>query len=164
MQAPLIRIAVESDLAAIEEIYNYYIPRSTCTYQEQVDPFDARIAWFRHHGGRHPVTVAEVDGRIVGWGSLSEFRDRTAYRFTCEDSVYIHHEFHGRGIGSALLADLISRARACGYHTIIAGADGEQLASIALHRKHGFETVAHFKQVGYKFDRWLDVVFMQLML
>ena len=159
-----IRLANRSDLPIIDDIYNWYIPRSTCTYQEQVDPFEARVTWFEHHGERHPVTVAELDGQIVGWGSLSEFRDRSAYRFTCEDSVYIHHDFHGRGIGSVLLADLIERARAMGYHTIIAGADGEQTASIALHRKFGFEPVAHFKQVGFKFERWLDVVFLQLML
>ena len=164
MPVPLIRLAAESDLRAIEEIYSYYIPRSTCTYEEAVAPFDARVAWFEHHGPRHPVTVAELDGRVVGWGSLSEFRDRSAYRFTCEDSVYVRHDHHGRGIGSALLADLIERARALGYHTIIAGADGEQATSIALHRKFGFEACAHFKQVGFKFQRWLDVVFLQLML
>jgi phosphinothricin acetyltransferase len=161
---PLIRPATESDLPAIDEIYAWYIPRSTCTYDEQIPPPEARINWFGHRDQRHPVTVAEVDGEIVGWGSLSEFRDRSAYRFTCEDSVYVRHDMHGRGIGAALLADLIERARALGYHTIIAGCDGEQAASIALHQKFGFEQVAHFKRVGYKFDRWLDVVFMQLML
>src|SRR5687768_2276805 len=164
MPPPLIRLATEQDLRAIDEIYNWYVPRSTCTYQEAIDPFESRVAWFGRHGERHPVTVAELDGRVVGWGSLSEFRDRSAYRFTCEDSVYVRHDHHGRGIGSALLADLIERARALGYHTIIAGADAEQATSIALHRKFGFGACAHFKQVGFKFDRWLDVVFLQLML
>jgi phosphinothricin acetyltransferase len=164
MPGVTIRLASRSDLPIIDDIYNWYIPRSTCTYQEQVDPFESRVKWFSHHGERHPVTVAELNGQVVGWGSLSEFRDRSAYRFTCEDSVYVHHDFHGRGIGSVLLGDLIERARALGYHTIIAGADGEQPASIALHRKFGFEPVAHFKQVGFKFERWLDVVFLQLML
>jgi phosphinothricin acetyltransferase len=164
--APAIRLATEGDLARINEIYNWYVPRSTCTYQEENETIESRRAWFAAHqrDPRHPITVAELDGRVVGWGSLSEFRDRSAYRFTCEDSVYVHHEHHGRGIGSALLADLIDRARALRYHTMIAGADGEQTASVALHRKFGFETCAHLKQVGYKFDRWLDVVFMQLML
>ena len=96
-----IRPATESDLAAIDEIYNWYVPRSTCTYQERVEPFASRVAWFTHHGPRHPVTVAEIEGRVVGWGSLSDFRDRSAYRFTCEDSVYVHHEHHGGGIGSS---------------------------------------------------------------
>lgn len=164
MPGATIRLASEADLPAIDEIYNWYIPRSTCTYDEQVHPFESRIEWFKHHGPRHPVTVAELDGQVVGWGSLSDFRDRSAYRFTCENSVYVKHDVQGKGIGSALLADLIERARALGYHTIIAGADAEQTASIALHRKFGFETVAHFKQAGYKFDRWLDVIFMQLRL
>jgi len=164
MATPAIRLACEADLPAIEEIYNWYIPRSTCTYQEQIDPFDKRVAWFGQHGEKHPVTVAELDGQIVGWGSLSEFRDRSAYRFTVEDSVYVRHDMHGRGVGSALLQDLIDRARVLGHRTIIAGADGEQTISIRLHEKFGFEKVAHFKRVGYKFDRWLDVVFLQLML
>lgn len=164
MANPAVRLASEADLPVIEEIYNWYIPRSTCTYQEEIEPFEKRVAWFHHHGAGHPVTVAELDGQIVGWGSLSEFRDRSAYRFTVEDSVYVRHDMHGQGIGSALLKDLIGRASALNHHTIIAGADGEQTVSIRLHEKFGFERVAHFKRVGYKFDRWLDVVFLQLML
>ena len=159
-----IRLATEADLRPIDEIYNWYIPRSTCTYQEEIEPFEKRVEWFGHHGAKHPVTVAELDGQIVGWGSLSEFRDRAAYRHTVEDSVYVRHDMRGRGIGSAILKDLIDRARDLGHHTIIAGADGEQTESIQLHAKFGFETVTHMKQVGFKFGRWLDVVFMQLML
>jgi phosphinothricin acetyltransferase len=159
-----IRLAIEADLPAIDDIYNWYVPRSTCTYQEVVEPFEQRVRWFGEHGPRHPVTVALIDGQIVGWGALSAFRERAAYRHTVENSVYIHHDHHGRGIGSALLADLIERARALGHHTIIAGIDAEQVSSIALHRKFGFVECAQMKQVGRKFDRWLDVVFMQLML
>jgi len=160
--APIIRLATEADLPAINEIYNHYVYTSTCTYQETPEPLDARLAWFEHHDARHPVTVAILAGQIVGWGALSEFRDRSAYRFTVEDSVYIRHDMHRRGIGAAILADLIERARTIGFKTIIAGADGEQTASIAIHRKFGFEQVAHFRNVGYKFDRWLDVIFLQM--
>ena len=135
---------------------------STCTYQEAPESLDARRQWFGHHDARHPVTVAILDSEIVGWGSLSEFRDRSAYRFTVEDSVYIRHDMHRRGIGAAILKDLIERARQIGFKTIIAGADGEQTASIAIHEKFGFEQVAHFRKVGYKFERWLDVIFLQL--
>src|SRR5437016_5173118 len=122
MCAPLIRLATESDLVAINEIYNWYVPRSTCTYQEEPEPIEARRQWFQMHhtNPRHPVTVAEVNGEIVGWGSLSDYRERSAYRFTCEDSVYVRHDMHGRGIGSAILADLIERARRLDYRTIIA--------------------------------------------
>src|SRR5262249_17752000 len=158
MSKPAIRLATASDLEAINDIYNYYIPRSTCTYAEEPEPIESRRNWFEHHGSRHPVTVAEIDRVVVGWGSLSAFRDRSAYRFTCEDSVYIRHDMHRKGIGAAILADLIERARQLGFKTIIAGADGEQDASIAIHEKFGFRKVAHFKNVGYKFDRWLDVV------
>ena len=159
-----IRPATADDLAAVNDIYNWYVPRSTCTYQEEPETMEARRAWFAHHGPRHPVTVAQLDGEIVGWGSLSDYRERSAYRFTCENSVYVGHDTQGRGIGTALLADLIARARALDYRTIIAGADAEQTASIALHRKFGFVECGRQVRVGFKFGRWLDVVFMQLML
>ena len=159
-----IRLATEADLHAIDDIYNWYIPRSTCTYQEKVEPFEARVQWFQQHGPKHPVTVAMLDGQIVGWGALSEFRERVAYRHTVENSVYIHHDQHGQGIGSALLEDLIERARDLGHHVIIAGIDAEQISSVALHKKFGFEQCAQMKEVGRKFDRWLDVIFMQLRL
>lgn len=163
-QPTTIRLAVESDLAAINDIYNHYVLHATSTYQEEPETIEARRAWFRDHDARHPVTVAEVDGRVVGWGSLSVYNRRSAYRYTVEDSIYIHHDCHRLGIGSALLQDLIDRARALDYHVIVAGADTEQAASVALHAKFGFQTVAHFQQVGLKFGRWLDVVYMQLML
>jgi len=160
----LVHPATPDDLAAINDIYNYYVLNSTCTYQETPDTLDDRRAWFASHGPRHPVTVATLDGQVVGWGCLSRFRDRSAYDRTCENSVYVRDGLHRRGIGAALLADLIDRAAALDYHTIIAGIDAEQTASIAFHARFGFVTVAHFREVGYKFGRWLDVVFMQLML
>ena len=159
-----IRLASERDLEAINDIYNYYVVHSTCTYQEQLEPIEKRRQWFEHHGEKHPVTVAVERGQIIGWGSLSIYHARSAYRFTTENSVYIHHEHHRRGVGSAVLRDLIGRAGALGYHTIMAGADAEQTASIALHTKFGFEKVGHTKQTGFKFNRWLDVIHLQLML
>jgi L-amino acid N-acyltransferase len=157
-----IRLAARADLRAINDIYNHYVAHSTCTYQEIPEPMASRDAWFDRHGAAHPVTVAELDGGVAGWGSLSPFHARSAYRFSVENSVYVDHRRHRRGIGDALLADLIARARAIGHHTIIAGIDSTQDASVAIHAKHGFVKVAHLKEVGYKFDRWLDVVYMQL--
>jgi phosphinothricin acetyltransferase len=125
---------------------------------------ERRQKWFAAHGHRHPVTVAMIEDVVVGWGSLSAFHARSAYRNTVENSVYVHHEMHRRGIGAAILRDLIIHARAIGHHTILAIIDAEQPASIALHAKFGFEKVGHMKQLGFKFDRWLDVVYMQLML
>jgi L-amino acid N-acyltransferase len=159
-----IRLARREDLAAINDIYNYYVSHSTCTYQEAPEPIEGRQAWFERHGAEHPVTVAEVNGNVVGWGSLSSYHARSAYRFTVENSVYVHHEHQRRGIGDAILTDLIARARALGHRTIIAGIDASQNSSVAIHAKHGFVMAGHLRTVGYKFERWLDVVYMQLIV
>jgi L-amino acid N-acyltransferase YncA len=160
----VIRLAARSDLKAINDIYNHYVFDSTCTYQEVLEPMSSRRRWFNHHGIKHPITVAEVEGTIVGWGSLSPYHARSAYRRTVENSVYVHHEHHRRGIGSLLLADLIKRARQAKHHVIIAAIDAEQEASVALHSRFGFKKVGQFAEVGFKFNRWLDVVYMELML
>lgn len=160
----MIRLAREDDLAAIEEIYNHYVLTSTCTYQLEPSPPGERLAWFAEHDAAHPVTVAVEDGTVVGWGALSWFRPRAGYRFTVEDTIYVRHDRHRRGIGGRLLADLVARAAALGYHTIIAGISAEQVGSIALHRAAGFTETARLRQVGHKLDQWLDVLFMQRML
>lgn len=160
-----LRLATEADLPAINDIYNHYVLRSTCTYQTEPETLEGRSAWFRAHSpAKYPVTVAELEGQVAGWGSLSKFRDRAAYDPTVEASVYIHHDLHRRGIGRAILVDLIERARAIGFHSLIGGASAEQTASIRLQESLGFTHIACFKQVGYKFGQWLDVVFLQLML
>ena len=159
-----IRAATKADLPAINDIYNHYVLHSTATYQEEPESLDGRQAWFDRHGPAHPVTVAELDGVVVGWASLSPFHPRSAYRRTVENSVYLHPAHHRRGIGRALMLDLIARSKAAGHHTMIAGIDAEQSASLALHAALGFAHVARLNQVGYKFGRWLDVVYMQLML
>lgn len=159
-----LRLATQDDLPAINDIYNYFVVHSTCTYQTDPEPMESRARWFANHGGVHPVTVAELGDEVVGWGSLSRFHTREAYRRTVEDSVYIHHAHHRRGIGRAILTDLIDRARAHGHHTIIGGIDTGQAGSLALHAALGFREAAHLREVGNKFDRWLDVVYMQLIL
>jgi L-amino acid N-acyltransferase YncA len=159
-----IRPAAESDLRAINDIYNHYVLHSTCTYQEEPEALESRRQWFSHHGEKHPVIVAEADGEILGWGSLSAYHARSAYRHTVENSVYVHHRRHRQGIGSLLLQELIVRARQQGHRVIIAGIDGEQTASVALHAKFQFQKVGHLKHVGFKFGRWLDVIYMQLSL
>jgi L-amino acid N-acyltransferase len=159
-----IRPAAEVDLRAINDIYNHYVLHSTCTYQEELEPLESRRQWFSHHGEKHPVIVAEAGGQIVGWGSLSTYHPRSAYRNTVENSVYVHHQHHRHGIGSLLLQELIVHARQHGHRVIIAGIDGEQNASVALHAKFHFQKVGHLKHVGFKFGRWLDVIYMQLSL
>jgi L-amino acid N-acyltransferase len=159
-----LRQATESDLIAINDIYNYYVERSTCTYQEQPEQLSDRREWFRHHQGKYPVTVAECEGQVVGWSSISPYRPRTAYRHTVENSIYIHHEWQRRGIGSLLLEDLIRKSRALGHHVILAVIDSRQTHSIALHEKYNFQRVGHLKHVGLKFGDWLDSIFMELLL
>ncbi len=162
-----IRDATEADLAAINDIYNHYVLTCTCTYQEQPDTPADRQEWFKAHGPKHPVIVAEADGQVVAWGSLSKFGRKQgwhAYRFTAEDSVYVRPDMKGRGLGRIILSELISRAKALGYHSIFASISGEQTASIALHEKFGFVKVGRLPEIGYKFDKWLDVVYMQKML
>jgi L-amino acid N-acyltransferase len=164
MNSANIRLAKDADLPAINDIYNHYVLRSTCTYQEAPEPIEGRRRWFIEHGPLHPVTVTEISGEVVGWGALSPFRSRSAFRHTVENALYVRHDLHRRGIGSALLADLITRARALGYHALIAGIDAEQTPSISLHAKFGFQNAARLKEVGFKFNRWLDVIYMELLL
>jgi phosphinothricin acetyltransferase len=159
-----LRPANESDLVVINEIYNHYVLHSTCTYQEEPESMESRRQWFQQHGGRHPVMVAQAGGQVVGWGSLSAFHPRSAFRHTVENSVYVHPDHQGRGIGSLLLPELIDCARQQGHRAILAAIDAEQSASIALHLKFRFEEVGRLKRVGLKFGRWLDVVYLELAL
>src|SRR5688572_6846266 len=115
-----IRLAAAPDLDDVNRIYNHYVLCSTCTYQREPETAEDRAAWFAAHDAAHPITVAVTGGEVVGWGSLSPFRGRWGYRYTVENSVYVRHDRQGRGIGRALLVDLIERARAAGHHTIIA--------------------------------------------
>lgn len=163
-----IRLASTDDLPAINDIYNYYVIHSTATYQTEPSTLAERQDWFARHGPEYPVTVLEAwtaDGlTVMGWGSLSAFHPRAAYRHTVEDSVYLRDDVRGRGYGPLLLGDLVDRAQRIGHHSIIGLIDADQAASTALHAKFGFAQVAHLKQVGHKFGRWLDVVYMQKML
>jgi L-amino acid N-acyltransferase len=165
MLAPLtIRTATEADLPVINAIYNHYVLHCTCTYQTEPSTAAERQAWFEAHGEQHPIIVAERAGTVIGWGSLSRFHEREAYRHTVEDSIYVHHDSQRTGVGSALLAELLRRAQQLGHHSIIGGIDTEQTGSLALHESFGFIRVAHYREVGHKFGRWLDVIRMQRML
>lgn len=159
-----IRPATADDLPAIRDIYNHYVVHSTCTYQLEPDTEQDRRDWFHNRTDRHPVTVAEEGGRALGWASLSPWKARAGYARSVEASVYVHHDHHRRGLGRALALDLIDRARALGHHTILGGACTTQAASIALQESLGFQKVAHLREVGFKFGRWLDVVYLQLIL
>jgi phosphinothricin acetyltransferase len=159
-----IRLAEASDVDAIRRIYNHYVENSTCTYQIEPDSYEQRLDWFRAHDARHPVTVFSSAGSVVGWAALTQWSPRRGYWHTAEVSIYVDHRWHRRGIGRALLADLIERSVTLGYHVLIGGISTEQTASLQLHKSLGFVEVACFKEVGYKFDKWLDVAFLQLTL
>jgi phosphinothricin acetyltransferase len=159
-----IRPATPDDLPGILEIYNDAVLTTTATYDYEPRTLEHRRAWFDDHARiNFPIYVAEdSSGRIVGWSALNRFHDRMGYRFTSENSVYVAADQRGKGIGKLLLAPLISDAKRLGLRAIIAAIDASNDVSVRLHARFGFEKVGHFKRVGYKFDRWLDVVYMEL--
>ena len=159
-----IRPAARGDAEAINAIQNHYVVHSTATFLTEPLTLDQRLAWLDGRLPGHPVTVALDGGAVVGWAALGDFRSRPAYRHTAEFSIYVHPDLHRRGIGRALLADLVERARAAGHHALVGGCCSESSAILALLEASGFSRVAHFPEVGRKFDRWLDVVFMQRLL
>ncbi len=162
----IIRPAARADLPAILDIYNEAVLNTTASYDYEPSTLAARTAWHDEHvAAGYPVFVAEdEDGRVAGWSSLSQFRTRVGYRFTAEDSVYIAAGQRGRGIGKALVPPLIQAARTMGLRAVIAAIDADNAASLRLHEKFGFERVACLKQVGFKFGRWLDVVYLELLV
>ncbi len=158
-----VRPAVESDLPSILDIYNDAVLHTTASYDYEPRSLGDRIAWFRKHEDQGlPVFVALDEGRgIVGWSSLSAYHDRPGYRFTVENSIYVSASDRGRGIGRLLMAPLLTSARTLGLHAIIAVIDADNEPSIRLHRRSGFVEVGRFKEVGFKFNRWLDVIYME---
>lgn len=161
-----IRRATAADLPAILDIYNDAVLTTTATYDYEVRSLEAQQRWFEEHDRDGlAVYVAEApDGEVVAWSSLSHFHARPGYRFTLENSVYVSAGERGKGIGSLLIPPLIQAAKDSGAHAIIAAIDADSAASLRLHARFGFEQVGHLKEVGYKFERWLDVIYMQLLI
>ncbi len=138
---PTLRAAVEADLVAINAIYNHYVIHSTATYQAEPSTIDERAAWFAAHGAGYPIVVAEEAGEVVGWGSLTKFHARAAYRPTVENSVYVRHDRLAQGIGAMLLQELIRLAKQEDYHSIIALISADQEPSLRLHARFDFAKV-----------------------
>lgn len=160
-----VRAAEPGDAAAMLEIHNTEVTDSTVLFDLVPRSLAEQLAWLADHAGGHPAVVAvESDGTVAGYGSLSPFRSRPAYATTVEDSVYLRRDARGRGVGRAILDDLVGRARAHGFHSMIARIVGQNDASIALHEACGFTLVGVEREVGRKFGRWLDVVELQLLL
>jgi phosphinothricin acetyltransferase len=160
-----IRDATPADLPAMLAIYNEVIATTTAIYDYTPRTIEAHQAWCETKRAQDwPVLVADHDGAVAGYGSYGPFRPWPAYLHSVENSIYVAAEHRGRGIGSVLLPAIIAHAARRGFHTMIAGIDAANAASLRLHDKFGFRKVAQFHEVGWKFDRWLDLVFLQLML
>jgi L-amino acid N-acyltransferase len=160
-----IRDAREGDLAPILAIYNDAVLTTTAVYDYKPRSAHDQAAWFKaKQEHKLPLLVAEADGAVLGFASYGPFRPWPAYLHSVENSLYVSADWRGRGIGSRLLPALIHHAADRGLHTMIAGIDAANEASLRLHAKFGFEPVARFREVGWKFERWLDLTFLQRML
>jgi len=159
-----VRPATPADAEAIREIYNTEVSGSTVTFDLVPRTTAEQRAWLEDRSGGHVALVATDGGAVVGFGSLSPYRDRPAYTTSVEDSVYVHRDHRGRGVGRLLLDALVATARSHGFHTVLARVVGGHDASISLHTAAGFTLVGTEREVGRKFGRWLDVVVLQLVL
>lgn len=160
----LIRTATSDDAEAIRTIYNVEVETSTVTFDLRARTFAEQRRWIDKRSGVHTVVVATSDeGLVIGFGSLSPYKERPAYSTTVENSVYVHRQHQGIGVGPAILAELVARAEQHGFHSVVARIVGGHQASINLHARAGFTIVGHEREIGRKFNQWLDVVTMQLL-
>ena len=161
---PALRPAAERDIEAIRSIYNHEVENGTSTFDLRPRTSEEQKLWFDAHVGAYAAIVATEAEQVVGFGSLSPYRERPAYRGTAEVSVYVHHSHKRKGIGHALLKELLEKAQQHGFHTLIARVSGPNDASHALFMASGFEKVGVEKEVGRKFNQWLDIAIYQRML
>lgn len=160
-----IREAVREDIPQMLEIYNEVILNTTAVYNYDPHTLEMRTEWFETKQQQgFPVFVAEENKTILGFSTIGPFRAWQAYKYTVENSVYVKADCRGKGVGKLLITPLIDAAKRLGLHAIVAGIDATNDVSIALHKQFGFVEVAHFKEVGYKFDRWLDLKFLELVI
>src|SRR5437660_7163078 len=155
------RLATPDDAEATRAIYNLEVLETTVTFDLVPRSLEGQLAWLAEHSGAHPALVAVEGTEVVGFGSLSPYKDRPAYATTVEDSVYVRRDCRGQGVGRRLLNELVRVATAHGFHAVIARIVGGHDASISLHQSCGFQLVGVELEVGRKFGRWLDVVELQ---
>lgn len=159
-----IRVARPEDAETIRAIYNTEVAGSTVTFDlVERTPAEQR-AWMAEHSGVYALLVADIDGEVVGFASLSPYRTRPGYSTTAEDSIYVDRSHRGQGVGKALLTALVDQARLHGFHSLVGRIVGDHEASIALHRSCGFDVIGIEREIGRKFGRWLDVCLMQILL
>jgi phosphinothricin acetyltransferase len=155
-----VRPASPADIQAINAIYNHYVRTSTCTWHLTEETDKGRATWLKSRGPAHPALVIECEGKVVGWGSLSTYNTRQGWSATVEDSIFIDHTLHGKGLGKRMLQELLLRAEAIGHSAVIARISGEQTASRRLHASLGFVEAGLLPAVGRKFGQKLDCVYM----
>jgi phosphinothricin acetyltransferase len=156
-----IRGAQINDLKDITEIYNWAILNTTATFDTNPKSLDDQMFWFKNHGEKNPIVVAESDEKIVGWASLSKWSDRCAYSDTAEISLYVKEDFMDKGIGKQLMKNIIKIGKSVGFHSLIARITEGNEKSINLHESFGFEHIGIMKEVGKKFGKLLSVYLMQ---
>jgi phosphinothricin acetyltransferase len=159
-----LRLARSDDAEATRNIYNAEVTGSTVTFDLVPRSLDEQREWIGERSGAMAVVVAEEAGEIVGFGALSSYRSRPAYATTVENSVFVHRDHRGKGVGRRILEELLRLASDHGFHNVIARIVGDNAASIRVHEACGFELVGVEKEVGRKFGRWLDVVELQKLL
>jgi phosphinothricin acetyltransferase len=159
-----IRPATQADVPAITEIYNDAVLNSTATFDTIPKTVAQQSEWLQHHNSRSPVLVAEVEGKVVGWASLSPWSDRQAYADTAEGSLYVHSDYRRRGIGRELLKAILLAGKTAGLHTVIGRITGGNEASLKLVQSLSFTHIGAMREVGFKFGRRLDVHLVQVML
>lgn len=163
--ALILRPAIKKDLEKILEIVNHSILHTTANYSYDIQTIEVQTKWFEDKKTKNlPIVVAELDNEVVGFGSYGQFREKIGYQYTVEHSVYVVDNVVGKGVGSKLLTELIRLAKEQGFHVMIGAIDADNAGSIAFHEKFGFVSTGTIREVGYKFDHWLDLVFMQLIL
>lgn len=160
----MIRNVKLSDAASIAAIYNYYVENTIITFDETTLTVLEMESKINSTIKKHPWFVYEENNTVLGYAYASDFRVKCAYRNTLESTIYLHHETKGKGIGKKLYQHLFNELKSRGIHTVIGGLSVPNDESVRLHQQFGFEKVAHFKQVGFKFNKWIDVEFWQLML
>lgn len=158
----MIRDAVAGDAEAICRIYNPYIEQTVITFETEPVTAEAMSARIEQYSARLPWLVFEEDGALLGYAYAAKWKERSAYRHAVESSVYLAPSATGRGLGSLLYRALFHRLRALSVHAVLAGITLPNEASIALHERLGFQKVAHLREVGWKFDRWIDVGYWEL--
>ena len=157
-----VRDAKESDLPGLLAIYNEVIATSTAVYSYIPVTLEDRLQWWQARiARRFPVLVAVDSSGVLGFSTFGDFRAWPGYRHTVEHSVHVRADTRGRGVGSTLVAELFPRAEELGMHVMIAGVDAANLPSIRFHERLGFVQAGRLREVGWKFDRWLDLVFLQ---